>query len=52
MGADPYSLSILVALTIKGKHVYGGTVGYHERLRRRARNRVARASRKRNRRRQ
>lgn len=44
-----YGLQTLLALTRLGKHVYGGTVRYEERLRRRRRNRVAKQSRKANR---
>jgi hypothetical protein len=44
-----YALQILLSLTKFGKHVYGGTVRYEERLRRRRRGRVAKQSRKTNR---
>ena len=42
-------LRMLMALDATGKHVYAGTVPAHVTARRRARNKVARASRKRNR---
>lgn len=45
----PYQREILFALNRLGKHVYEGTVPSKERKRRRAANRVARASRRNNR---
>jgi len=44
-----YSLSILWALQSTSKHVYAGTVPAHVKARRRAANKVAKASRKANR---
>jgi len=46
---DPYAVSILWALQSTGKHVYAGTVPAHVKARRRAANKVAKASRKANR---
>ena len=43
------SARFLVALTRLGKHTYGGTVPAKEKARRRAKNRVAKRSRKANR---
>lgn len=47
--ADDRGLAILMALGKFGKHVYGGTVSHAEKTRRRAANKVARASRQVNR---
>ena len=47
--ADDRGLAILMALGNRGKHVYGGTVSRAEKTRRRASNKVARASRRANR---
>lgn len=44
-----YSLSILLALGLKGKQVYAGTVTEKVKSRRRAANKVARQSRRKNR---
>lgn len=44
-----YQVAILVALTKTGKHVYAGTVPAHVKAKRRAKNRVARESRRINR---
>lgn len=44
-----YGVGILLALTVLGKHVYAGTVGRVEKLRRRARGKRARLARKRQR---
>ncbi len=40
---------MLLALNLKQSHIYGGTVSAKEKARRRAKNKVARASRRRNR---
>lgn len=45
----PYSVAILVGLTVTNKHVYTGTVTEKVKARRRAKNKVARQSRKSNR---
>jgi hypothetical protein len=44
-----YQREILFSMNRLGKHIYGGTVSYVEKERRRAKNRVARAQRKVNR---
>ena len=44
-----YGVSILLALTVLGKHVYAGTVDRVEKLRRRARGKRVRLARKRQR---
>lgn len=43
------SLNMLLALNRTGRHIYEGTVPQHVKARRRARNKVARLSRRRNR---
>ena len=45
----PYQFQILVGLNRTGKHIYGGTVPAAEIAKRRAKNKVARASRRKNR---
>ena len=47
--ADDRGLAILMALGKLNKHVYAGTVSHAEKTRRRASNKVARASRRANR---
>lgn len=47
LGISRYALSIFLAL--QSKHIYMGTVSYKEKNRRRAANKVARLSRRRNR---
>lgn len=49
--AEPtsYQQAILVALMLTGKHIYEGTVNPNEVARRRAKNKVARVSRRANR---
>lgn len=47
--ANPYQFKILVGLNRLGKHIYGGTVPAAEIAKRRAKNKVARASRRKNR---
>ncbi len=49
MGQYKTQRTILAALNTLGKHVYAGTVSRKEKLRRRAANKVARASRRANR---
>ena len=44
-----YGIALLVALNRTGKHIYEGTVPAAVKARRRAKDKVARASRKRNR---
>lgn len=46
---NPYQRVILFALPRTGKHIYHGTVSAETKAKRRAANRVARASRRRNR---
>lgn len=48
VGPSPYARAVLYALN-GGKHIYGGTVDPKEIARRRAANKVARASRRKNR---
>lgn len=48
-GPSPASLVTLAALNRSGQHIYGGTVPAHVVARRRAANKVARASRRANR---
>lgn len=43
-----YQLTILISLARLGKHVYGGTVSHKTKMKRRARGKVAKASRKTN----
>lgn len=45
-----YQKTLLLALTLRGKHVYGGTVTWATKQSRRAKDRVARKSRRANRR--
>lgn len=49
--SQPYGLAILLALNRTGKHIYAGTVPAHVKAARRAKNKVARYSRRQNRRR-
>lgn len=46
---NPYQFRILLGLNRLGKHIYGGTVRADEIAKRRAKNKVARASRRKNR---
>lgn len=46
---NPYQFRILLGLNRLGKHIYGGTVDPVEKARRRKANKVARASRRKNR---
>lgn len=46
---NAYQLAILLGLNRSGQHIYAGTVSETEIAKRRAKNRVARASRKKNR---
>lgn len=46
---NSFQFAILMALNVLGKHVYAGTVSAEEKAKRRAKNKVARASRKANR---
>lgn len=48
-GPNSYALAILMGLQRKGAHIYEGTVPSHVKARRRAKNKVARQSRKANR---
>lgn len=47
LGNSTYAVSIFLAL--QSKHVYMGTVSYVEKMRRRAKNKAARISRRKNR---
>lgn len=47
--AEPRGLTILFALNRMNKHIYAGTVPAHVKAKRRAKNKVAKASRKANR---
>lgn len=49
IGLNDYQVNILFALNRTGKHVYGGTVPQAEKERRRKANKVARESRRKNR---
>lgn len=46
---NPFQFAILIGLNRMGKHIYSGTVPEAEKIRRRKANKVARASRKKNR---
>lgn len=46
---NPFQFAILIGLNRTGKHIYSGTVPEAEKIRRRKANKVARASRKKNR---
>lgn len=47
--ANPYQFRILVALNRLGKHIYSGSVSAEDKAGRRAKNKIARQSRRRNR---